>query len=74
MKNFFTVSVCASALMLAACSQQPVDNAMPVPDDAMMQSSEAMMQSSAMMDSSEDAAMMKVEVDAMMKSSEDTAN
>lgn len=75
MKNFLTLSVCASALMLAACGstaeqgmQVPDDAA--VPTDAMMSSSDAMMSSSdAMMSSSEDGAMMKVKVDAGMQSS-----
>lgn len=77
MKNFLTLSVCASALMLAACGTT-ADQVMPVTDDAAMSSSEAMMSSSedgAMMSSSEDGVMMKVDVDAkMMKSSEAGSN
>lgn len=70
MKNFLTLSVFASALVFSACGAESAEQAMPAPDAA-LDSSEMMVQSSdaAMMASSEDGTMMKVDVDAKMQAS-----
>lgn len=62
MKKFLTLSLFASALAFAACGTT-ADQTVPASDDAMMKSS------AGMMESSEDSAMMEVDVDAKMQAS-----